>query len=203
MIFFLAFPFLALLLAMLFAAALTFTVSVSFRSLRVYAITAPIWAFLISPAIIFALSPLIYGRMFIMDPPVGSAAFLIRFGTVTILMLIGCILAAYLVTVGCRAFFELLPTFLFRSFGIKPNLLLQSSILSGGILSCFVLLASFALLIYFSKDHLAIVMTCGLLGLLTSGICFRAVLRLANPECYQPKPMPQWVRNMLFTQTQS
>ena len=203
MIFFLAFPFLAPLLAMLFAAALTFAVSASFVPLRAYAITAPLWAFLVSPALILAISPLIYGRMFVMDPPVRSAAFLIRFGTGTILILIGCLLGAYLITVGCRAIFELLPAFLSRSLGIKPSVLLQASILSGGVLSCFVLLASFALLIYFAKDHVAIVLACGLLGLVTSGLCFRAVLRLANPECYQPKPMPQWARNIVFTQPQS
>jgi hypothetical protein len=198
MVFFLVFPFLALFLAMLCAAALTFTATAAIPAFRSSAITAPIIAFIISPALIFPLSIPIYAHVFIINPPIGSAAFWVRFGTVIVLLSAGCIFIAYVAVLVCRAIFQLVPPWLANSFGVRANLLLQASILVGGSLSILVLLTTASLLIYFLKNNSIMVLLCGIGGLITATICIRSFLRLTEPECYQPKPLSGWASKLLL-----
>jgi hypothetical protein len=198
---FLVFPFVALFLAMLVAAALTFAVTATIPAFRNSAVTAPIAVFLISPALLFAMTPWIYGRMFIFKPPLTSAAFWIRFGTGMVLLSVGCSFAAAVATLGCRAVFQFVPPWLSKNFNLQPTLLLQGSILAGGSLSVLVLLGVSALLVYLVRENLSAVLLCGFGGLVASIICILGILRLSEPQCYQPTPLSGWVRRLLLTNT--
>jgi hypothetical protein len=199
MVLFLVFPFLALLLAMLCAAALTFTVTAAVPSWRSFAITNPVAAFLLSPVLYIPLSLPIYAHIFIMDPSITSPAFWIRFGTVLVLLAVGCIFVAYIAVLVCQAIFQLVPPWLATTFGVRPNLLLQASILAGGSLSIFVLLTVAALLVYLLKGNLIWVLLCGIGGVVASGICVRSLLRITEPDCYQPKPLSGWASRLLLS----
>lgn len=199
MIFFLVFPFLAWTLAMLTIAAIVYTVSVAVPAFRRFAITAPISAFLISPALLFPLGVAIYSRMFLLQPPFASNAFWVRSGVAFALLLTGCIFAAGLANLAVRAVFQLLPTWLHRIFGLRENLLLQSSILAGGSLSVLVMLAIAILGVYSIQNNLLATLLCAGAGLASSAICLRSMLRLAEPQLYQPQPLPAWTTKILIS----
>jgi hypothetical protein len=198
MIFFLVFPFLAWTLAMLTIAAIAYTVSVAVPAFRRFAITAPISAFFISPALLFPLGVAIYSRMYLLQPPFTSNAFWVRTGAAFSLLLVGCVFAAGLANLAVRAVFQLLPNWLYRIFGLRENLLLQSSILAGGSLSVLVMLTVAILGVYSVPNNLLANLLCAGAGLASSAICLRSMLRLAEPQVYQPQPLPAWSNRILF-----
>jgi hypothetical protein len=201
MVLFLVFPFLALLLAMLCASALTFTVTAVVPAWRSFAIINPVAAFFLSPVLYVPLSLPIYTHIFGMgmEPSVTSPAFWIRFGTVLVLLAIGCTFVAYVAVLICQAIFQLVPPWLATAFGVRPSLLLQASILAGGSLSVVVLLTVATLLVYILKDNLIWVLLCGTTGVVASGICIRSLLRITEPDCYQPKPLSGWASRLLLS----
>jgi hypothetical protein len=198
MILFLAFPFLAWTLAMLTIAAVTYTVAVSVPALRCFAVTAPISAFTLSPTLLLPIGIAIYNRIFLLDPPLGSKTFWVRSGVAFVLLAVGCFFAASLANLAVRAVFQLLPAWLHSIFGLRENALLQSSILAGGSLSVLVLLTVAGLCVYSIRDNLTVALLIGGVGLGTSAICIRSLLRLAEPQVYQPRPLPAWTAKILF-----
>jgi len=183
---------------MLTVAAITYTVSVAVPALRRFAITAPISAFLLSPTLLFPIGLAMYSRIFQFGPPITSSAFWIRSGTAFVLLVTGCLFTASLANLAVRAVFQLLPARLDSIFGLRESLLLQTSILAGGTLSVLVLLTAAGLAIYSIQYNLTAAVLCGAAGLLSSIICIRSMLRLAEPQVYQPQPLPAWTAKILF-----
>jgi hypothetical protein len=202
MIFFLAFPIAGFFLAMLLAAAFTFTVTSAIPALRSRAITAPIAAFLLSPVIFFAAIVMWTSQhhMFITQPASGSAAFLIRFCTGLILLTAGCSFVAAVAVLACRIIVEIVPPMLARLFNLRPQLFLQAIILAGGSLSILVLLTSAACLCFIVRESIPSIVGIAVAALLAAALCLRAILHLTEPECYQPKPIPTRLRNLLIPQ---
>ena len=198
MILFLVFPFLAWALAMLTIAALAYTISVAVPALRRFAITAPISAFLVSPALLFPIGIAIYSHIFLLEPPFASNAFWIRTGVAFVLLVAGCLFTASLANLTVRATFQVLPAWLHGVFGLRESLLLQSSVLAGGTLSALVLLTAAGLGVYSIQNNLAAVVLCGGAGLVSSAICIRSMLFLAEPQLYQPQPLPAWSAKILL-----
>ena len=195
---FILFPFLALFAVMLLVAALTFTVAAGVPAFRGAAVTAPVAAFLLSPALLIALVPWIWGIGVFSDKPTTPTDLWVGLGAVTALTLTGCAFVAILATLAIRAILEFLPPWLSRVFGLRRNLLLQSIILGGGSLSILVLLASSVFLIIVFRDLIQLVVAFGAAGLLAAGVCLLALLRLPSPECYQPKPLPAAIKRLLI-----
>jgi hypothetical protein len=195
---FIVFPFLALFAVMLLVAALTFTVAAGVPAFRGAAVTAPVAAFLLSPALLIALVPWIWGIGVFSDKPTTPTDLWVGLGAVTALTLTGCAFVAILATLAIRAILEFLPPWLSRVFGLRQNLLLQSTILGGGSLSILMLLGSSIFFIIVFRDTIQLVIAFGATGLLAAAVCVLAVLRLPSPECYQPKPLPAAIKRLLI-----
>jgi hypothetical protein len=198
LVLFLVFPFLALTLAMLTIAAITYTVAVSVPALRCFAITSPISAFVLSPVLLFPVGAAIYSRVFLFDPPLGSRAFWLRSSMAFSLLTVGCFFTASLANLAVRAVFQILPSWLHKIFGLRESALLQSAILVGGSLSVLVLLTVAGLCVYSIRDNSLVAFLCGAVGLGASAMCIRSLLRLAEPQVYQPNPIPAWSKRILF-----
>ncbi len=197
MIFFLAYPLLALALAALTPPALTFVLVSTIPALRRYAITAPISAFITSPMVLLPIVIAAEYNTFTVDPPLGSLQFWTRFGAIYALLSVGCIFIAILTNLAVRAIFELLPPWLHRSFGLRSNLLQQVSIVVGGSLSLIVILAISALAAYFSRQNFWFPVLSGTFGLLCAGLCTRSILKIGNPALYQPAALPAWTGKIM------
>jgi len=198
MVLFLVFPFVALTLAMLTIAAVTYTACVSVPALRCFAVTAPVSAFVLSPALLFPIGIAIYSHIFLFDPPLGSKAFWVRSSMAFSLLTAGCFFTACLANLAVRAVFQLLPAWLHKIFGLRESALLQSVILVGGSLSVLVLLTVAGLCVYSIRDNLPAALLCGGAGLGSSTICIRSLLCLAEPQVYQPNPLPAWSKRIPF-----
>ena len=181
----------------LIAAALTFAAAASAPWWRRSAITAPVFVFVSAPMTMLLIAVGVSQFPFFSAYSSGSGS------TVTFILLAlatGSIVAAYLAALTCRFAFETLASRIERLLGLRPLLILQAAILSGGTLSLLVLLVAtpnIAYQIWVWGPHWAAIGS-GVLGALAVLACILALLRLRTPEQYLPKPLPQFLARRIY-----
>lgn len=176
----------------LIAAALTFAAVASVPAWRRSAITAPVFVFIAAPmtTILIAAS-------------ISQLSIYTSFAAVSILLTLalGSIIAAYVATLTCRFGFETVAPRLEKLLGLRPLLILQAVILSGGTLSLLVLLIAvpnIAHQIWVWGSHWA-ALASGSLGVLALMACIPALLRLRTPQQYLPKPLPSFLARRIYS----
>jgi hypothetical protein len=190
---------LAILIAgMLVTAAITFTVCAAVPALRRFAITAPAASLVFSPVLLLigAQSGILMHHAFIIESPDRFRIFL--FGLLEIVAIAIAAFLALAFALFCRGVLEYVPPLLNRTMGFQPHLLLQFVLFIGALASAIVNFTLFATLMHTFQGKISLAILFGLLGVLSIGICLRPVFRLQNPQAYSPKPLPAWVKKILF-----
>jgi len=191
--------FLAILIAgMLVTAAITFTFCAAFPALRRFAITAPAASLVIAPVLLLIAvqSGVLMHHAFIVESHDPFRIFLV--GALEVLVVVLVFTLAWAFALFCRGVLEYGPPLLNKTFGLQLYLLLQIVLLIGALASAIVDLVLFATLARSWYPNLAVTIGCGLTGLSTVLICLRPLLRLRSPIAYQPKPIPSWLKSILF-----
>jgi small-conductance mechanosensitive channel len=176
-------------------AALTFAITSSFRCLQRYTIPGPITAAIFTPALILIVSPFALGEMFI---AVNDPSSRMRYGLVVLLAAVIAVGLSAASAVACSAVFEFVPRRLESLFGVKPELLLQVSILIGGILSLTVNLLFFGWLTNMLWGNLRGDAISASTGLISSAACIRALLGIRHPEVFHPPPTPNSIKGIVL-----
>jgi hypothetical protein len=128
------------------------------------------------------------------DPAAVTIAFIVAMA-LTVALFAG---IAKVITLICRAVLEFLPPWLDSRLGIRRLLLLQVALLFGGSLSLLCLLAFFAWLTFLLRANLAWALVACLVGLTASAACIHALVQLPNPEPFQPRPLPEKIKRLIF-----
>jgi len=184
-----------LFLADLIAAALTFAAVASVPFWRRSAITAPVFVFLSAPMtsllILITFAP---ATRWINLGSKYQIALLVSLALSAV-----SIATAYVAVLTCRFVLQILAPRVEQLLGLRSFLVLQAAILSGGTLSLLVLLVLFpniARMIWISGPHWASILA-GLIGALGVLACLLALLRLRAPEQYLPKPLPNFITQLI------
>jgi len=184
--------------AMLVAAAITFTACAAIRLLRRFAITAPAGALVIAPVLLVVAAQVAnYSHRAFISENQGPFR-IVPFWALEVAALVLSVALAYVVALICRAVLEYIPPFLTTAFGLQPLLLLQTVLFIGALASAVVDLSLFFALVRGFADHLLWAIALGVLGILCTGICVQALFHLRDPQRYSPRPLPQWIKKILF-----
>jgi hypothetical protein len=98
----------------------------------------------------------------------------------------------------CRAIFEYLPEWLERLLGLRRYLLVQIALLMGGGLSLVVLVVLFGWLAFVLRNSAPSAISLGTFGFASSCACVRALFPLNVPESFQPNPLPDSIKRLIF-----
>jgi hypothetical protein len=179
----------------LLVAALTFATVASVPMWRRSAITAPVFVFIAAPMTSLALAVIL--------APIGGE---IRLGSeypVTLILFAlaaTSIVAAYVAGLACRFAFQTITPRLEQWLGLRPFLILQGAILSGGTLSLLVLVLlapNLAHQIWARGPRWGAFAT-GMVGALGVLSCILALLRLRKPEQYLPRQLPDFISRRIY-----
>ena len=177
----------------LIAAALTFAAVASVPAWRRSAITAPVSVFIAAPMTMLVIVTGI-SHISLYTGSSFTAVFIL------LVLTIGSIMAAYLAALTCRFAFESLVPQTEKLLGLRPFLILQAAIVSGGTLSLLVLLIAVPNIVYqiWAWGPHWVALASGLLGLLAVAACLLALWRLRVPQQYLPKPLPTFLTRRIY-----
>lgn len=189
-------PFALPLLFMLdmLAAAVTFAVVTSVPMWRRSAITGPVFIFFAAPMASVSLGVILF--------PIGGQTLNIGYPATFILATLASIsvVVAYVAVLICRFVFQAIAPRLEHWLGLRPFLILQIAVLSGGMLSLLVLLfltPNLASQIWRGGSH-GCALAAALLGALGVLACILALRRLGAPKQYLPRPLPDFVGRYIY-----
>jgi hypothetical protein len=182
----------------LVAAALTFAVVANVPTFRRWAISAPITAVILAPCLLLIAGPFFLHHVFLLRAERGAWAI---YGLVVVLIVAVCVILAKAAELACRAAFEYLPPWMHNKLGFRRDLLVRSAILLGGSLSLLVVILVFGWLSIGLREHLPWEIFSGAVGLSAAMACIRAFLRLRTPDLFQPVPLPDSLKRMIFRES--
>lgn len=185
----------------LVAAALTFAVVANVAAFRRSAISAPIAAVILAPCLLLIAGPFFLHLHHAFLVEAGHRGAWVIYVLVVVLILCVCALLAKVAALACRAVFEYLPPWMHNRLGFRHDLLVRTAIFLGGSLSLLVVLAFFGWLAIGLRNYWQWEICSGVIGLAAAAACVRALFRLRTPEAFQPAPLSDSVKRMIFRES--